>query len=128
MDVRSRLASLFLLSLGLPLVAQTPTRAWQHPPQKWTETSTSLTETIPPGPDYWRVTHYGFIRDNGPFRYQKREGNFEAKVRIAGKYSELDHQADLMIQVDEKNWIKAGVEYVNEKQNVSAVVTRDFFD
>jgi len=36
--------------------------------------------------DYRRVPHYGFIRDTGPFLYQGQTGNFEAKVRIAGKY------------------------------------------
>jgi hypothetical protein len=74
------------------------------------------------------VTHYGFIRDNGPFRYQEKTGNFEAKVRISGKYHELYHQAGLMIRIDETQWIKAGIEFVNGKQNVSVVVTREFSD
>jgi uncharacterized protein len=107
---------------------QTNTRAWLNQPAQWTETKDTLTATVSPGTDYWRTTHYGFIHDNGPFRYEERAGNFEAKVRITGKYHELYHQAGLMIRIDEKHWIKAGIEYVNGKQNMSAVVTREFSD
>lgn len=117
-----------LLILSFSSLAQTPKLAWEHEPAKWTESAGVLTETVPAGTDYWRVTHYGFIRDNGPFRYQEQKGDFEAKVRISGQYRELYHQAGLMIRLDEKNWIKTGIEFVNGKQNISAVVTRDVSD
>lgn len=105
-----------------------PARSWQHQPAQWKEIGDSLTETVEPGTDYWRVTHYGFIRDNGPFRFQTQAGDFEAKVHITGHYSELYHQAGLMIRIDEKNWIKTGIEFVDGKQNISAVVTRNVSD
>ena len=107
---------------------QTTARAWLNQPIHWSETGNTLTATAPPGTDYWRVTHYGFSRDSGPFRYQEQAGNFEAKVRVAAKYHELYHQAGLMIRIDEQNWIKAGIEFLNGKQSVSAVVTRQFSD
>ena len=117
-----------LLVVAFLTTAQTPQRQWQHEPSQWKDTEDGLTETVPAGTDYWRTTHYGFVRDNGPFRYQKQSGNFEAKVRIVGQYHELYHQAGLMVRLDEKNWIKSGIEYVNGKQNISAVVTREFSD
>jgi regulation of enolase protein 1 (concanavalin A-like superfamily) len=126
-----RLAGSVVLLLTGPVLAQTAqtaNRAWQHAPAKWSESGDVLTETVPAGTDYWRVTHYGFIRDNGPFRYQEKSGDFEAEVRISGRYRELYHQAGLMIRLDEKNWIKTGIEFVNGKQNISAVVTRDVSD
>lgn len=122
-----------ILASGLLTIAsdaQTAGNAmkWQNPPKAWKQEGASLLETVPAGTDYWRITHYGFIRDNGPFRYATQSGNFEAKVRISCKYHELYHQAGLMIRVDDKNWIKTGIEFVNGHQNVSAVVTREFSD
>ncbi len=101
---------------------------WNNEPKQWKQTGGTLTETVDPGTDYWRITHYGFIRDNGPFHYVKQSGNFEAKVRIRGQYRELYHQAGLMVRLNEKNWIKTGIEFVDGKQNLSAVVTREVSD
>jgi uncharacterized protein len=101
---------------------------WSHEPKQWSAKNGVVTATVDPGTDFWRVTHYGFIRDNGPFYFEEREGDFEATVHVTGKYRELYHQAGLMVRIDEKNWIKTGIEYVNGVQNVSAVVTREFSD
>lgn len=122
------LCTVVALSFMLPIMGHTQKPAWEHEPAVWKEADGKLTETVPAGTDFWRVTHYGFIRDNGPFRYVEDGGDFEAKVRVAGKYRELYHQAGLMIRIDEKNWIKAGIEFVNGKQNISAVVTREVSD
>ena len=119
---------LAVFSMTLSCAAQSHSARWQNEPKAWKEVGGSLIETVPAGTDYWRVTHYGFTRDNGPFRYEQLSGNFEAKVKISGHYRELYHQAGLMIRIDEKNWIKTGIEFVNGKQNVSAVVTRDYSD
>jgi uncharacterized protein len=108
--------------------AQNNPMKWNNAPKIWSGNAKKLTCTIEPGTDYWRVTHYGFIRDNGPFYYQEMAGNFEASVKISGQYEELYHQAGLMIRIDEKNWIKTGIEYVDGVQNVSAVVTREVSD
>src|ERR1700691_3777301 len=114
--------------LTVTMTDQTTARTWLNQPTYWSETGDTLTETAPPGTDYWRGTHYGVIRNSGPVRYQEQTGNFAAKVRIAGKYHELYHQAGLMIRIDDQNWIKAGIEFLNGKQSVSAVVTRGFSD
>jgi regulation of enolase protein 1 (concanavalin A-like superfamily) len=101
---------------------------WLHAPAKVTTSPTSLQVQVQGGTDFWRVTHYGFIRDNGHFFYQEQAGDFIAKVKVVGQYKDLYDQAGLMIRLDEKNWIKTGIEYVKGVQNVSAVVTREVSD
>lgn len=121
-------AALLLAGFIHPLMAQDLKFAWEHEPTKWNARGDTLTEVVPPGTDYWRIPSVGFNLDSGPFRFVDRSGDFEAKVRISGKYHELYHQAGLMIRIDEKHWIKTGIEFVNGKQNISAVVTRDYSD
>ncbi|QNE40781.1 DUF1349 domain-containing protein [Hymenobacter sp. NBH84] len=104
------------------------TMRWQNAPKKSTITANSVQVQVDGGTDFWRVTHYGFIRDNGHFFFQEQEGDFLAKVKVVGQYKELYDQAGLMIRLDEKNWIKTGIEYVKGVQNVSAVVTREVSD
>ncbi|HEY0273459.1 MAG TPA: DUF1349 domain-containing protein [Chitinophaga sp.] len=101
---------------------------WFNAPKQWSGDAKQLNVTVDPNTDYWRITHYGFIRDSGPFYYQEQEGDFEATVKITGHYRELFHQAGLMIRIDNKQWIKTGIEYVDGVQNVSAVVTREVSD
>jgi regulation of enolase protein 1 (concanavalin A-like superfamily) len=101
---------------------------WLHAPKRATVTPTKLQVQVEGGTDFWRVTHYGFIRDNGHFYYQEQAGDFVAKVKVVGQYHDLYDQAGLMIRLDEKNWIKTGIEYVKGIQNVSAVVTREVSD
>ncbi|MNS71084.1 hypothetical protein D3C72_1044400 [compost metagenome] len=78
--------------------------------------------------DYWRISHYGFTVDDAPFYYTTYGGEFEAKVKLTGNYIARFDQMGLMIRIDEKNYIKTGVEFVDGKFNVSTVVTHDKSD
>ena len=117
-----------LLLTSVFAFAQNKEMQWLNQPKKFSGDAKKLTFTVEPGTDFWQVTHYGFKRDNGPFTYVEAEGDFEVNVKVTGAYTELFHQAGLMIRIDEKNWIKTGIEFVDGKQNVSAVVTRDVSD
>lgn len=127
--MRKNLFLALSLLTTLPAAAQNlSTMHWQNAPKKSTVEAQRLRVQVDGGTDFWRVTHYGFIRDNGHFYYQEQEGDFLAKVKVVGYYKDLYDQAGLMIRLDEKNWIKTGIEYVKGVQNVSAVVTRDVSD
>jgi uncharacterized protein len=101
---------------------------WLNKPKAWSEANGRITLNAQSKTDFWRVTRYGYITDNGHFYYQEREGDFIATVKVKGDYKELYDQAGLMIRIDDKNWIKTGIEFVNGRQNISTVFTRNFSD
>lgn len=102
---------------------------WLNEPDRWeVKDKRTFVMQVPPQTDYWRVSHYGFTVDDAPFYYATYGGEFEVKVKITGIYKTTFDQMGLMLRIDHQNWIKAGVEYVNGKQNVSTVVTHNTSD
>ncbi len=81
---------------------------------------------VTPKSDFWRITHYGFIVDNRPFYYTNRGGEFEASVKITGHYKIRFDQIGLMLRIDEENWIKTGIEYVDGEYYFSTVATNRY--
>ena len=107
-------------------VAQTLEKmCWVNEPERWEVKDGKLTMFVTPQSDYWRISHYGFTVDDAPFYYAEYGGEFEAKVKITGDYKTRFDQAGLMIRVDHRNYIKTGIEFVDGKFNLSAVVTHD---
>jgi regulation of enolase protein 1 (concanavalin A-like superfamily) len=101
---------------------------WLNEPRQWQAGGQVLRVTTDAHTDFWRVTHYDFIRDSGHFAYETVGGDFVAEVRVTGGYHDLYDQAGLMLRVDDRNWIKCGIEYVQGVQQASVVATRDFSD
>ncbi|MEP0881229.1 DUF1349 domain-containing protein [Trichocoleus sp. ST-U3] len=101
---------------------------WYNEPPIWNVQGNTITITSAGKTDFWRETHYGFIRDNGHFFYQPANRDFMVEVKVSGEYRDLYDQAGLMLRLDEANWLKCGIEFVEGVQQVSAVVTRDYSD
>ncbi len=101
---------------------------WFNEPEKWEIKNNALIMNVTANSDYWRISHYGFTVDDAPFYYTTYGGEFEAKVKLTGNYIARFDQMGLMIRIDEKNYIKTGVEFVDGKFNVSTVVTHDKSD
>lgn len=78
--------------------------------------------------DFWRITSYGFIRDNGHCYGRSVAGDFTAQVRVRGRFAELYDQAGLMVRIDERRWLKAGVEYSDGQPMLSTVLTDERSD
>ncbi len=101
---------------------------WHNEPPRWAVDGDTITIRSGPKTDFWRTTHYGFIRDSGHFYHDRIAGDFLVEVKVSGAYTSLYDQAGLMVRVDEANWIKCGIEFVDGIQQVSAVVTREYSD
>ena len=129
MKAKKILFALLAAVAGPALQAQTLEKmTWFNEPQAWNIQDNALTMSVTPKSDYWRISHYGFTVDDAPFYYATYGGEFEAKVKVSGDYRTRFDQAGLMLRVDHENYIKAGIEYVDGKYNLSVVVTHHTSD
>ena len=74
---------------------------WLNEPPAWEIRGDALVVTAGPKTDFWRTTHYGFVRDNGHCRFRRWEGDFVAEVEVTGDYRDQYDQAGLMVRLDE---------------------------
>lgn len=101
---------------------------WFNEPESYTIRNGKLEMDVPAQTDYWRIAHYGFTVDDGPFLYTTVGGEFEAKIKVSGDYKVRFDQAGMMIRKDHENYVKFGIEFVEGKFNISAVVTHNTSD
>ena len=121
--------TLVFLSFAAVVSAQSlENMQWFNEPESWSVKGGRLTMDVTPQSDYWRISHKGFTVDDAPFLYTLRGGEFEVKVKISGEYKVRFDQAGLMLRIDKENYIKTGIEYVDGKYNLSAVVTHHTSD
>ncbi|MCQ2111254.1 MAG: DUF1349 domain-containing protein [Bacteroidaceae bacterium] len=122
-----------LISLGMALSASVQAQTlermqWFNEPESYSINGKTLIMDVPAQTDYWRIAHYGFTVDDGPFLYTTYGGEFEAKVKVSGQYKTRFDQAGMMIRIDNENYVKFGIEFVDGKYNISTVVTHHTSD
>ena len=76
---------------------------WLNEPAQWSNSNDRIIVNTSPQTDFWRVTHYGFIRDNGHFYFDRINTDFVVEVEIRGGYQDLYDQAGIMIRADEQD-------------------------
>ncbi len=96
---------------------------WLNEPTQWSEQGSTLVVSADAGTDFWRTTGYGYIRDNGHLYGQRLGGDFDLSMRIRGSYAAQYDQAGAMVRVDERRWLKTGIEYVDGRPRFSTVIT-----
>ncbi|SDE87730.1 DUF1349 domain-containing protein [Phytopseudomonas seleniipraecipitans] len=96
---------------------------WLNRPDTSEVSEHSLTMTTEQKTDFWRETHYGFTRDTAHFLGIATTDGFTATIRIQGEFRSLYDQAGLMVRIDEKRWVKTGVEFTDGQAFLSTVVT-----
>jgi regulation of enolase protein 1 (concanavalin A-like superfamily) len=96
---------------------------WLNEPKTWSEKDDFLSLVTDQATDFWRETHYGFIRDSGHFLGFQTGDAFTAELRIRSDFKALYDQAGLMVRVDERRWLKAGIEFSDGRAMLSSVLT-----
>ncbi|RFU36470.1 DUF1349 domain-containing protein [Actinomadura logoneensis] len=102
--------------------------AWLNPPLATAVDGTDLLVTTRENTDFWRTTGYGFVRDDGHALLTALPADAAVEVTFLARFDTLYDQAGLMIRVDERRWIKAGVEWTDGLPHLGAVVTHDRSD
>ena len=101
---------------------------WLNAPQSWQLDDGRLLVVTDAATDFWRATHYNFTRDSGHFFGCKVSGDFTMQLRVRASYDALYDQAGIMVRLDERNWIKAGIEKSDGQCMLSSVLTIDRSD
>ncbi|KAI9284139.1 hypothetical protein BC943DRAFT_326411 [Umbelopsis sp. AD052] len=87
----------------------------------------SVQATSLPQTDFWRKppqTH----RDSGHFYYTTIEGDFRLSCTFHGKWITRYDQAGLMCRINDRKWIKTGIELDEDTIFASCVVTDPYSD
>lgn len=111
-----------------PDLAHDSEPVWLNEPARWRRSGADLLMTTDPRTDFWRQTHYGFVRDSGHHFGVRVPGDFTAEVEVLGEYADQFDQAGLMVRMDAERWVKCGIEYVDGAATMGAVVTHAVSD
>ena len=99
------------------------TGTWFNPPRSAVEKDGSLVVTAVRGSDFWQQTSYGFRRDSGHALLASFAPERSVEVTFLLDYGSLFDQAGVLVRVDERTWVKAGVEVSDGAPQLAAVVT-----
>lgn len=98
---------------------------WTREPQSYVISDDSIEIVTNPFTDLWQRTYYHFRNDNAPvlqMTTQEQYFSFEVKTEFESKHR-FD-QCGVVMYLDSENWLKASIEYENERfQHLGSVVT-----
>ena len=80
-----------------------------------------------PRTDLWQRTYYHFRNDNAPvFQMKTGEKYFSFTVKTSFDSKRRFDQCGVILYLDSENWLKASIEYENERfQHLGSVVTNN---
>jgi regulation of enolase protein 1 (concanavalin A-like superfamily) len=96
---------------------------WLNPPVATSLDSVGFHVTTALESDFWRQTSYGFIHESGHALLNDFPQDSAIELSWILNYDQQFDQAGLFIYSDERNWIKAGIEYADGAPQLGAVVT-----
>lgn len=100
---------------------------WTREPENYTITENKIEIITQPHTDLWQRTYYHFRNDNAPLlQLETDEKYFSFAVKTKFESKCRFDQCGIAVYLDSDNWIKASIEYENEKiQRLGSVVTNN---
>jgi uncharacterized protein len=92
------------------------------PVRTWTDGSDLLVEARE-GSDFWRVTSYGFVHDDGHALLRPFPDGTAVEVTFTLDFDRQFDQAGVLVRGDQEHWTKAGVEVSDGVLQLGTVVT-----
>lgn len=99
---------------------------WTREPEEYTARDGRIEIVTKPHTDLWQRTYYHFRNDSAPvFQMETDEKYFSFIVKTDFRESRCRFdQCGLVLYLDSENWLKASVEYENDRyQHLGSVVT-----
>lgn len=101
---------------------------WTRRPADYRIGQDTIEIVTSPHTDLWQRTYYHFRNDNAPVLQMQTEEEYFSFV-VKTDFQESHHRFDqcgVAMYLDSENWLKASVEYENEKyQHLGSVVTNN---
>ena len=99
---------------------------WTREPKNFILQENRIEIVTEPHTDLWQRTYYNFQNDNAPVLQMETEEKFFSfivKTDFSESHNRFD-QCGVVMYLDSENWLKASVEFENEKfQHLGSVVT-----
>ena len=98
---------------------------WTRTPLDYTIAPDKIEIRTAPHTDLWQRTYYHFRNDNAPvLQMATEEKFFSFTVKTAFESKHRFDQCGIVMYLDSENWLKASIEYENERfQHLGSVVT-----
>lgn len=99
--------------------------SWTREPADFRISDGKIEIITKPNTDLWQRTYYHFINDNAPvLQTETDEKFFSFTVRTEFESRVRFDQCGVVMYLDGENWLKASIEYENERfQHLGSVVT-----
>lgn len=107
------------------MILQLSDFSWTREPAGCQIQDGKITVITKPHTDLWQRTYYHFRNDNAPvLQMETREPYFSFTVRTDFDSRHRFDQCGIALYLDSENWLKASIEYENERiQHLGSVVT-----
>lgn len=111
------------------MILDTGKMKWIREPKEYKITENKIEIFTEPYTDLWQRTYYYFRNDNAPLlQIESDEKYFSFIVKTKFDSKVRFDQSGIVMYINSDNWIKASVEYENDKiQRLGSVVTNNGF-